>query len=190
MVNTPPRVPDDGDPHPVGANGAGNGVGVQPPDPREGPPILDDPALVPGAGIVALAPPVGLNADNGPPNGVQNDNQLQLFQQQQQLQHQQLQANQQAQLRQQVQQVADLQAQMGFMSIQNPAHHGFLPQAFPVADPVQIPIFSLPRSGRPPSNPFNFLGLSASLPRLPVSVPGQALQQASVGSSGCSWSTS
>jgi hypothetical protein len=177
MVNTPPRAPDDGDPHAVGANGAGNGGGLQPPDPREGPPILDDPALVPGAGIVALAPPIGVNADNGPPNGVQNDHQLQLVQQQQL----QLQANHQAQLRQQVQQVADLQAQMGFMSIQNPAHHGFLPQAFPVAEPVQIPIFSLPRSGRTPINPFNLLGLSTSLPRLPVSVPGQALQQAGVG---------
>ena len=80
MVNTPPRVPDDGDPHPVGANGAANSVGVQPPDPGDGPPIL----------------------------GVQNDNQLQLLQQQQQIQHQQLQPNQQSRLRQQVHQFADL----------------------------------------------------------------------------------
>jgi hypothetical protein len=70
----------DGDPHPVGANGAANSVGVQTPDPEDGPPIL----------------------------GVQNDNQLQLLQQQQQIQHQQLQPNQQVRLRQQVHQFADL----------------------------------------------------------------------------------
>jgi hypothetical protein len=193
MVNTPTRV--DGHQQPASGsvaaaaaaggatgNGAGNlaggGAGLQPDAQVEGPPILDNPTGAgAGSGIVGLAPP-GVNVDNVPPHGGHNHNQMLLFQQQQHLEHQQ--ANHQAQLRHQVQQVADLQAQMGFMSIQNPAQHGFLPQNFPVADPVQIPIFSLPRSGRPPINPLNFLGLSDSLPRLPISVPGHALQQAAV----------